>query len=151
MRVIIFCLVFSVFLQDNVPLLSADEFTYEVEYFLKQKQKNTSTVYEANKSSESSVQMLPYVRINFSFLSFQESDKKIRVFQGDKLLNTRRIKGPMKLGLEMGYTEDLKEGILPPVFEVLILNDDKETRAKIKVEVRPNGELLINEVVSGMI
>lgn len=151
MITILIYLIFCFPQQDQVPLLAAEEFSYEMEYFLKQKESKSSSVYDISDESRSSTGSLPFVRIKFSLLSFLDSDKKIRVYQGSKMLNNYKIKGPMKLNLDMGFSEDLKEGLVPSIFHIYIINDNKTRRTQIKVEVKPNGELLINEVVSGMI
>ncbi len=57
----------------------------------------------------------------------------------------------MKLTLDMGYTVDMKEGVTPSEYSIVIYNDQNVPRARITVEVKPNGELLINEKTSGML
>ena len=92
--------------QDGVPMLTNDEFSYELEYTLEQKRQNTTTVYDIKEQSRSSTAMLPFVKIHFTFPEFRDSDKRIRVYQGDKVLNSKKIKGGMKMSKTPSDTRD---------------------------------------------
>lgn len=136
----------------DVPMLSEDEYSYELEYELRRKVPDKSYDYDAvGKKPASTLDQLPFVKINFSLLTLQEGDKKIKIYQGLKLLGTKKIKGPMKITLEMGFAVDLKERVVPGDFTIYIMDKNNKHRAKIFVEVKPNGELLINTIPSGMI
>jgi hypothetical protein len=45
----------------------------------------------------------------------------------------------------------MKEGVTDATFTIFIIDDKKEPRAQIHISVKENGELLINEMPSGMI
>ncbi len=139
-------------LQDDVPMLSSDEYSYKLEYSLRQKDNKTpNKVYDANRKIQASSAMLPFVEIHFSLDNFLPTDKRVRIFHGDQALSSKKIKGPMKLTLEMGFSADLKEKTVPSIFRIYILDENRNPRGQIKVEVKSDGELLINEVTSGMI
>jgi hypothetical protein len=132
------------------PFLPEEEFDYEIEFFIKKKTSEDKPVYEVNPKRTYS-DVLPYVKIHFAFASFKPDDKRIRLYKDGGSFNNKRIKGPMKLTLDMGYTVDMKEGITPARYSIVIFNDQNEPRARITVEVKPNGELLINDQASGIL
>jgi len=140
------------FQDQDVPYLPQDEFTYEVDYFLKRKPVNSEQIYDASgRSTRQDRDVLPYVRLHFTFTQFRDSDRRIEIYHGKNRRNSKKIKGPMKITLDMGYAVDMKEGVTDATFTILLINDDKEPRAQVLVRVQENGELYINEVRSGMI
>lgn len=136
----------------DVPMLSEDEYSYELAYELRRKVPKETYAYDASGGKPTSaLDQLPFVQINFSLLTLQEEDKKIRIYQGKKLIGSKKVNGPMKINLEMGFAVDLKEGTVPGNFTLYIMDKNNSRRAKIFVEVKPSGELLINNISSGMI
>lgn len=135
-----------------IPFLDSEDFTYEVDYFLKRKAPQNKQIYDTNAPPPgANADVLPYVKIHFTLREFEADDARIQVYHGQRRLNTKKISGPMKLTLDMGYAVDMKEGVQAPTFEIFILNTDRKRRARILVEVKENGELLINGIQSGMI
>lgn len=138
------------FQNSEIPFLPEDEFSYEVEFFLKKKAIVNTEIYTASEKN-SSADVLPYIKLNFSLNKFQPTDRRIKVFRNDLVLNSKKIKGPMLLSLDMGYSVDMKEGVTPSKYTIIIYTSENIPRAQILVRVEPSGELLINEVSSGMI
>jgi hypothetical protein len=136
----------------DVPMLSEDEYTYELEYELRRKVPEKSYDYDASGGKPAStLDQLPFVKINFSLLNLQDEDRKIKIYQGKKLIGSKKINGPLKVSLEMGFAVDLKEGAVPGDFTIFIMDKGNNRRARIFVEVKSNGELLINTISSGRI
>jgi hypothetical protein len=133
----------------DVPFIDKEFYQYEIEYILKSKPEST-LAYEADKKRISG-DMLPFVSIHFTFPAFLPDDKRIRIYQGTKMIKNTRIKGPLKVLMVMGYSADLKEKVVPADFYLYIINDQNEPRGQIHVEVKSNGELLINGISSGLI
>ena len=138
------------FLQTDVPYLPEDEYNYEVEFFLKRKPTDTKEVYRV-KSKENRPDVLPYIKLHFNFLKFEDTDRRIKVYREGMVFTSKKIKGPMKLSLDMGYSVDMKDGITPAAYTIYIFNKENEKRARIEILVKKNGELLINDKMSGMI
>ena len=82
---------------------------------------------------------------------FEETDSRITVYHGKNRRSSKKIKGPMKITLDMGYAVDMKEGVTDAEFTIFIIDENKDPRAQVLVRIEENGELLINEIPSGMI
>ncbi len=148
---LLFLMIIQSPLQDEkIPYLEKDEFSYEVDYFLKRKPVDNSVIYDTKRRT-SDRDMLPYVKLHFTFMEFRETDNRIEVYHGPNRRNAKKIRGPMKITIDMGYAVDMKEGVTDSTFTILIIDSNKEPRAQIHISVLENGELLINEMPSGMI
>ena len=150
MKWVIATLLVCLFAQDDVPYLPEDEYSYEVEFFLKRKPTDPKEVYRV-KNLENRPDMLPYIKLHFSFLKFEPTDKRIKVYRQGMVFTSKKIKGPLKLSLDMGYSVDMKERVTPSEYTIFIFDDEGEKRARIEIRVEENGELLINDKMSGMI
>ncbi len=137
--------------EKTIPFLEEDKYSYEIEFFLKKKPPAPNQIYDINEKQSPRADVLPYVKIEFTFRSFEKTDKKIQVFRAGRILNSKKIKGPMNITLDMGYAVDMKEGVEPSEYVIYIVNDDNERRARINISVKENGELYINDTMSGMI
>lgn len=150
MKWILFVLIAGFTQETQVPFLPDDEFEYEVEFFLKKKTTGEKPVYDVHPE-RAHAEVLPYVKIHFAMSAFRDTDRRIKVLKDGAPITSKKIKGPMMLTLDMGYTVDMKEGVTPANYSIVIFNDENQPRARVKIEVKPNGELLINEQTSGML
>jgi len=140
------------FQETKVPFLAEDQYSYEVDFYLKKKPPSPNQIYDINeKQSSNRADVLPYVKLHFTFPQFEDGDKKIQIYRAGRILNSKKIKGPMKITLDMGYAVDMKEGVEPSEYVIYILNDENIRRACIEISVKKNGELYINDTKSGMI
>lgn len=148
---ILFVFLCLLFQEPDVPLLSKDNFSYEMDYFLKEKPDNPNEAYNVSKRKDHGV-MLAYVKIHFKFKDLPNSDRRIRVIRAGQLTKSQKIKHmPVKLTLDMGYAVDMKDRITPSSYVILVENSQKQPRAKVLVEVEENGRLLINHEFAGML
>ncbi|ELR73890.1 hypothetical protein C900_00054 [Fulvivirga imtechensis AK7] len=101
-------------------------------------------------TSPGTTDLLPYVKVKFDLLTLGQNDYRIKVVNGHGgSVFSRKLKGPMAFDIDMGFAEDIKDRIVPHSYSVYFMDKAKNILSQITIEVKKDGELLLNEQVYG--
>lgn len=145
-----------VFGVQEVPLKANEEFECKLNLSFKtpngvgQPSANyVESMDERNKRFSGS--SLPYLKITLSFLVLTPDEVRIQVTGGGDILKNKKIEVGEEVDLELGFTADIKDGILPRDYVVLLLRKDRKPVSKIIINFTEQGDYLVNGVKRGRI
>jgi len=108
----------------------------------------TETQREMERRYNSS--SLPYLIIFVNVKTLQENEKSFRVSDNARrTISNKKLKGPVSLKVDMGFTSDVKDGISPHTYYISFLNDKKDPVSQIVFSIDQEGTFLVNNEVRG--
>lgn len=144
------------FVQADVPLKSSEEFECKLDLSFKPRSYNSSTVVDfsetvAERDRRLSTSPLPYLKIKVSFIKLAETEIKAVVWAGGDVMRSKKITEGDDLLLELGFTDDIKDGILPREYQIVIQSKDRQPVSRILLSFTKEGDYLVNGVKRGRI
>ena len=140
---------FSVFLwlQANPPLKPTSQFEIITNYQLKKKptSDNPIIVYESEEEKkETGTDLLPYLIIQLKVKYWNPSVDQVRVVDGsNKILLRKKLNDSGVYDLDLGYIDDIKDGVTPGNFVINFL-DKKKVIEIVTVAIERDGTFLVN-------
>jgi len=136
----------------DVPFMAHEDFEFELDYKFETKPPPEQNKVNMVEEVQYTADLLPYVRMNFSFPNPPEDAFRVRVLSGrGGIIKSRKMKKIDVLDLDLGFADDIKDRVKPHSFYIYIENKDKERISKIKIFVEESGNFYLNDKLYGKI
>lgn len=153
---VLFILCLFSFIQTEVPLKADEEFECKLNLSFKSRDSAgqpdvnyVETIAERDKRLSGSP--LPYLKIKLKFLVLKPEEVRMQALAGGSLLKGKKIDVGEEIDLELGFTNDIKDGMIPRDYIVLILSKDRKSVSQITISFTKEGDYLVNGVKRGRI
>lgn len=145
-----------IFFQTEVPLKPVEEFECKLNLSFKARNGEpqptvdyTETVAEREKRL--STTPLPYLKMKLKFIALSTDEFRMQATGGEVVLKNRKVVVGEEIDLDLGYTDDIKDGILPRDYVITLLTKDRKAVSKINISFTQEGDYLLNGVKRGRI
>lgn len=154
-RVVILCL-FIFF--EEIPHKAKDE--YEIKFDLSFKQRpfvnETTTVHlnetRGDQERRTNSDLLPYLVLRVKILKLQPEEVKIKAIRdGSTQVFNKKVATGAEFKLDLGFTDDIKDGISGYKHVIQFLSADKKTTSQILIEFDKEGNYMVNGEKRGKI
>ncbi len=153
-KLIIVLLVFfsaNIYSQD-VPFLPLADFEFELDYDFKSKPPPDKNKVTFTEKTPYSADLLPYVKVNFSFTNLPEEAFRVRVVNlRGGIVKSKKVKNLDILEFDMGFSDDIKDRVEPHAYYIYIENKTKDYLSKVKIFVDESGDFYLNDEPFGKI
>jgi hypothetical protein len=153
--VILLVLLINLF-QTEIPLKPAEEFECKLNLSFKVRSTDnqptvdyTETVTERAKRFSSTP--LPYLKLKLKFIKLSADEFRMQATGGDTFVRNKKIVAGEEVELDLGYTDDIKDGILPRDYVVILQTKDRKPVSKVTISFTKEGDYLLNGVKRGRI
>ena len=93
-----------------------------------------------------------YLNASLELLTLIDGDYRIKVTDSNNTLSiSRKLKSPDIFLFRMGFASQMKDNTAPNVFTIQFLNKNKEVTGLIILEVKEDGDFIVNGKVFGKI
>lgn len=144
------------FLQVEVPLKPNEEFDCRLTLSFKTRTmaaqpvvNYTETVGEHEKRLSTSP--LPYLKIKLKFIHLSPEEFRMQVLANDSVLKNKKIATGEEVELDFGFTDDIKDGIRPRDYVVLLSSKERKSISRITISFTKEGDYLVNGIKRGRI
>ena len=148
-------LVFS-WAQTEVPLKANEEFECKLNLSFKSRDSAgqpdvnyVETIAERDKRLSGSP--LPYLKLKLTFLVLKPEEVRMQALAAGSLLRGKKIEVGEEIEIELGFTDDIKDGMIPQEYTVLLLSKDRKSISQITIRFTKEGDYLVNGVKRGRI
>ena len=137
--------------QQAIPYRQESTYEIKLDYDFKNKTVDDRDVVRLSERLQKEKQgLLPYLIINFTFLEIGPNDYRIKVTDNSKSVAfSKKIKPDQVYKIDMGFTDDMKDGVTPNQYNIHFMNREKVVQSRVVLEVLEDGTFLINEKVHG--
>lgn len=153
--VILLVFLISLF-QVEIPLKPNEEFECKLNLSFKTRSGDnqptvdyTETVAERDKRLSSTP--LPYLKLKLKFVKLSADEFRMQATGGDTFVRNKKIVTGEEVDLDLGYTDDIKDGILPRDYTVILQTKNRKPISKITISFTKEGDYLLNGVKRGRI
>ncbi len=143
-------------IQNEIPLKANEEFECKLNLSFKSRDSAgqpdvnyVETVAERDKRLSGSP--LPYLKLKLKFLVLKPEEVRMQALSGGSLLRGKKIEVGEEIDLDLGFTNDIKDGIIPQEYTVLLLSKDRKSISRITISFTKEGDYLVNGVKRGRI
>jgi hypothetical protein len=140
----------------EIPFKGSDEFECKLNMsFSTRSNENqpvvnySETVAERDKRLASSP--LPYLKINVVLVKLPATEVRAVLVGDGQTLRTKKVTQGDTFELDLGFTDDIKDGTSPREYEVLLQTKDRKPSSRITLSFSKNGDYLVNGVKRGKI
>ncbi len=127
----------------EVPFKPANEFEIVLDYKFRERAAAPSRPDFEVKRPPSGP--LPYLVVYLRIINQHKQEQRIRITDSNgKMVINRKATTDTRYKLDMGYTEDIKEQLVPHAYTILFLTDEKELISQIKIIIEPDGTFKVN-------
>ncbi len=153
MMKLLFIIIF--FLQE-VPYKAKDEFECKVNMSFKVRSEAHSPVVKydetfAEREKRLSASPLPYLKINLTLLTLSETEVRFQLISNGQLLKNKKVEPGELVELDLGFTDDIKDGISPRDYEIFLVTKDRKPVSKILITFNQAGDFFVNGEKRGRI
>jgi hypothetical protein len=143
MKVVIFLLCL-LSLQQEIPFKPKDQFEVQLDFKFKTRYVNSSLI-ELEKSPTTTGAMLPYLTLNINVLKLNAGEIRVRIEdnRGQLIYNKKAAEG-MVANIDLGYTDDIKDGISAHQYQVNFIDKEKKCLSRILIDFEKDGTYLVN-------
>ena len=146
-----FLLFVSVVWQEVVPYKPSNEYEVVIDFkFQDRPPDQQKAVYDVSEEKKKTTGLLPYLRLQVKLLKLNSEEIKVKVVnsKGDVMYNRKAsIEAP--IDLDIGFIDDVKDGVSPHEFTVLLYSNSKKTISQIKMVVMEDGTFMVNNTRKG--
>lgn len=153
---VVFIFYVWVFIQPEVPLKADEEFECKLNLSFKSRDSAgqpdvnyVETISERDKRLSGSP--LPYLKLKLKFLVLKPEEVRMQALAAGSLLRGKKIEVGEEIDLDLGFTSDIKDGIIPKEYVVLLLSKDRKSVSQITISFTKEGDYLVNGVKRGRI
>ncbi|UII19265.1 hypothetical protein [Fulvivirga ligni] len=126
----------------EIPFRDAESYDVVVDYTFK---KRPTSAYMLNSGIDDN-SVLPYLSININMNILKATDYKVKVEDGKgNQIMCKKLKRPINFTVDMGYTEDILDGITPTTYYVYFQDKLEQSISQLKIEVKEDGSLYFND------
>lgn len=138
--------------QDEIPYEDRSNYKFELDYNFKNRVLVSSEEYKSNKKKVTNSSLLPYVKVLITLTNLPEDRYKVRVVNdlGIRVL-ARKLKPNMQIIIDMGFADDIKDGIGAHQYDVVFEDKSKKELSKIVIDIDEDGNFLLNNQWFGKI
>jgi hypothetical protein len=141
----------------DVPLKASGEFEVNIDLQIKArpylpgsadpKIDFTETVGERAKKKSGP---LPYLALKIKFLKLSDREMRVRILDASGIMvYHKKSKEGSIIRLEMGFIDDIKQGLVSGEYNVQLLSSDKKPTSRVHIRITRDGTYSINDVLCG--
>lgn len=147
-----------VFLQSaEAPFKAADEYDIKIDIQIKPRpiapgnSESKIDVTEPPSAREKrEVGPSPYLVLNVKFLKLSDKEMKVRIIDGfGKMVYQKKLKEGGVIKLDVGFINDVKQGLVSGEYNITLLSADKKPSSRIHVVITREGRYTVNDVLCG--
>jgi hypothetical protein len=148
---------FLLFFQVEVPFKPKDAFEIKFELSFKARSnsgsQNTFHLDETvgEEAKRTSNDPLPYLKLNVKILNVLPEEVRIKVTRDNKIQLFNKKIDYREFKLDVGFTDDIKDGVSGYMHVIEFLSEDKKTVSKIVIEFDREGNYMVNGEKRGKI
>jgi hypothetical protein len=141
------------FLQHEPPYKSNEEFELKLDLQFKQRPRvDPNTIELEKRTLPTSGMNAPYLYINLRVLKASPDEVRVKVIRNkSETLLSRKFDPQVMVKLDLGFTDDIKDGISAHHYIVTFLSKDKHPLSKIEILFESDGTYLVNGEKRGKI
>lgn len=138
----------------EIPLKPAQEFELTIDLQLKQRmERGESSIAYSNPRNEQKKGYqgpLPYLYLNLTFRTLQPGEDIIKLLDHEnKQILRKKCSLTQRYILDLGYTDDIKDGITSQKYTVLLISNDKTETSRIVIAIDHDGHFTVNGELRG--
>ncbi len=146
-------LLFTAFVwQEVVPYKPSDEFEVLIDYKFQERPPSDPTKEYQITIDEKSRRTgpLPYLKLQLKFLKLSRDEVKVKIVnsRGEMVYSRKASEGTV-ITLDVGYTDDVKDGVAPHEFTALLYSDARKATSRIHFDIMEDGTFMVNEEKKG--
>jgi len=133
--------------QTDVRNKPAEEFEVKMDYSFKERpQEENKAAYEAvEKRSRKPAGPLPYLVITVKVIVLSDQETRLKAVDSNgKTIANRKATENTEIEIKWGFSEDIKDRIVPHFHTVLFLDDRKKPVSQIHMLVEEDGTFFVN-------
>lgn len=146
-------LLFAAFVwQEVVPFKPSNEFEVMIDYkFRERPALDRTKEYQFNTDEKSRKSaLLPYLKLQLKFLKLNADEVKVKIVNSHgKMVYSRKASEGAVIIIDVGYTDDVKDGVAPHEFTALLYSEAKKTTSRIHFNIAEDGTFMINDEKKG--
>lgn len=147
---------FQMPLQDSIPVKASETYACKLNMSFKTKSGDPTQVVNfsetvGEKEKRMSTTPLPYLKINLHLLKLQPDEFRLQVLTKEGVFKNKKISEGEVVELDLGYTDDIKDGISPREYQLLFLTKDKKPISRIDIRFEESGDFFVNGEKRGRI
>lgn len=136
-----------------VPFKPSGEFTVKVDYQFKARppRDNATVSFTKDETAASGdVAMLPFLKVNVTIDSLRQGETRVKVSNNKTSSGaTKKIRVGSVIPIEIGFTDDAKDGVTASEYTLTFLNAAKDEVNKILIKIDQDGNFFINDEKRG--
>lgn len=142
--------------QETIPFKAAEEYACKLNMSFKTRTADPTEVVNysetvGEREKRMSTTPLPYLKINLSLLKLQANEVRLKVLTKEGVLKNKKITEGEVVELDLGYTDDIKDGISPREYQIILLSKDKKPVSRIDILFEESGDFFVNGEKRGRI
>lgn len=94
---------------------------------------------------------LPYLILHLKVLTLSPEENRIRVLKGQEITLNKKIVINDEVKIDIGFLDDIKDGVIPATYTVLFLNYNKQVLSQILILFDEDGYYFVNGEKRGKI
>jgi len=147
-----------VFLQSaEAPYKAGDEFEIKIDIQIKPRpisSGNSETKIDVSEPPNAREKMevgpSPYLTLNIKFLKLSDREVKVKIIDGSgKVAFQKKSKEIGVIKLDVGFINDVKQGLVPGEYNITLFDSDKKPASRIRVVITREGRYTVNDVLCG--
>jgi len=143
---------FWIFLvQEDVPYKPKEEFEVILNFEFKQRiladvSKVDFSETRREYDRRTNTGPLPYLKVNLNVLKRGEGESRLRIVKNTDLHggNNRKLEDGMKVKLDLGYTDDIKDRVSAYEYVAYFMSDDKKPLSRVVLFFDKDGTYYVN-------
>ena len=88
--------------------------------------------------------MLPYLLVTVTILNVKPEEVKFKCEANAKTVFNRKVGKSSSYIIDMGYIDDIKDGLSPNDFNLFAVSPEKESLNRIHMKIEKDGTFLVN-------
>lgn len=143
MRLLALLVVF-LFSQDETPFKPNHEFELKLNFEFKSRPVDTTIRFD-KQHSNNSTGPLPYLNVNLKVIKLGAGEVRVKVTKtGGVNVLSKKTEADMMIKLDLGFTDDIKDGVTANEYRIVFFSPDKEPISRIDILFEKNGSYFVN-------
>ena len=148
-----------IFFQGDVPFKANDEFELKLDFQIKARpylpsdsdpKIDFSPTNNGLPDSHRKAGSFPHITFKFKFLKLSSEEVKVKISDSaGTIVYNKKAKVGTIINLEMGFIKDIKEGIVPNEYDIVLISDNKKPTSHIQISVQKDGTYVVNNMING--
>ncbi len=156
MRLLLFLVVW---LQTLIVFKPNNEFEVKIDLRFKQKESDNSPTNKVSVDYTETVEQhnrkltgtqLPFLGLKIKFLTLSQNESRVKIVDNfGKVSYSKKADLETVIKLDAGYLDDIKDGVSPNAYDVILLDSDKIEVDRITIIILKDGTFLVNNEKRG--